>query len=327
MKPVRRLASLLVIAIAGAASLATSPPPPSAPPSLDETVEGTAELSAEHPAIVRLVDIRVSGLDPKLSGRASVLLTPTAAGSDPDLDGAGEIRASIVSREAGSSTATVGPSGAFRSLLDSAKPPRPVDLICAEGACEGHFALVVDAVGLERAQTVNVDWKVAAHVDLWAGVPPGGRTPIAVTAREPEDGAAAVMSAEASGVQARLDARHRLAMWRVSLTLGDGVLAERPGWPLVVLGHLRPTSTVVAAPDDTLGDPSPGLFIEGVGDQAGNGLQIQPEGRDGVRTVLDVHRQRHMRGGVHGRARSRRPPAGCSDRRGLGTRRPGDRVG
>ena len=150
MKSVRRLASLLVIVVAGAASLATSPPPPSAPPSLDETVEGTAELSAEHPAIVRLVDIRVSGLDPKLSGRASVLLTPTAAGSDPDLDGAGEIRASIVSREAGSGTATVGPSGAFRSLLDSAKPPRPVDLICAEGACEGHFALVVDAVGLER---------------------------------------------------------------------------------------------------------------------------------------------------------------------------------
>ena len=273
---VRRLASLLVIAVAGAASLATSPPPPSAPPSLDETVEGTAELSAEHPAIVRLVDIRVSGLDPKLSGRASVVLTPTASGSDPDLDGAGEIRASIVGREAGSSTATVGPSGAFRSLLDSAKPPRPVDLVCAEGACEGHFALVVDAVGLERAQTVNVDWRVAAHVDLWAGVPPGGRTPIAMTAREPEDGAAAVTSAEAIGAETRIDTKNRLAMWHVSLTLGEETLAERPGWPLIALGHLRSTGTVIAKPNDTVGDPIPGLFIEGVGDQAGNGLDLQP---------------------------------------------------
>jgi hypothetical protein len=123
---------------------------------------------------------------------------------------------------------------------------------------------------------VNVDWQVAAHVDLWAGVPAGGRTPIAMTAREPEDGAPAVTSAEAVGAPARLDAKHRLAMWRVSLTLGEGVLAERPGWPLIVLGHLRPTSTVVAAPDDTLGNPSPGLFIEGVGLQAGNGLQIRP---------------------------------------------------
>jgi hypothetical protein len=99
-----------------------------------------------------------------------------------------------------------------------------------------------------------------------------------VTAREPEaEGAAArVTSAEASGVQARLGAKHRLAMWRVSLTLGDGALAEQPGWPLIVLGHLRPTSTIVAAPEDTLGDPIPGLFIEGVGDQASNGLEIRP---------------------------------------------------
>ena len=276
MTTTRRLTSLAVIAVAAAATIATSPIPASAPPSLNETVEGTAELSVEHPAIVRLVDIRVSGLDPKLSGRASVVLTPTAAGTDSDLDQAGEIRASIVGREAGSSTATVGPSGAFRSLLDSQKPQRGVDLACAEGACEGHFALVVDAVGLAPAQTVNVDWKVAAHVDLWAGVPAGGRTPIAVTAREPEGGAAALMSTEASGAQARLDARHRLAMWRVSLTLGDGILAEEPGWPLIVLGHLRPTTTVIDEPIDSTGSPLMGMFIEGIGDQAGNGLELRP---------------------------------------------------
>ena len=276
MKPVRHLASLAVIAIAAAATVATSPPPPSAPPSLNETVEGTAELSVEHPAIVRLVDLRVSGLDPKLSGRASVVLTPTAAGTDPDLDRAGEVRASIVGREAGSSTATVSPSGAFRSLLDSAKPPRPVDLVCAEGACEGHFALVVEAVGLAPAQTVNVDWKVAAHVDLWAGVPAGGRTPIALTAREPEAGATAVTSAEAVGAETRIDAKRRLAMWRVSLTLGEDALTERPGWPLIALGRLRSTATVIAKPNDTLGDPIPGLFIEGAGDQAGTGLDLNP---------------------------------------------------
>ena len=133
------------------------------------------------------------------------------------------------------------------------------------------------------------------------------------------------MSAEASGVQARLDAKHRLAMWRVSLTLGDGVLAERPGWPLIVLGHLRPTSTVVAAPDDTLGDPIPGLFIEGVGDQAGNGLDIRPRDEMEFEPFWTCVADDVCADGVHGRARPLRPAAGCSDRRGLGARRPGDR--
>ena len=276
----RRLAGLLALVLAASATIATSPPQPTPPPSLDETVRGSAELSVEHPAIVRLVDVRISGMDPSVSGgpMASVTLTPTAGGIDLDLEGAGEVRTSIVGREAGGSTATVGPSGAFRSLLDSQKPPRPVELECAKGLCEGRFALVVDAVGLAGAETIRVDWQVAAHVDLWGGVLAGGKPTLDVTVDEPEadGGAAAVSSAEVAGAATRLDAKHRLVMWRVSLILGDEALVERPGWPLVVLGRLRPISTVIEEPVDSTRSPLMGMFIEGIGDQAGNGLDLSP---------------------------------------------------
>jgi len=272
----RRWASFLVVLVAASASMATTPAPPTPPPSADTGVTGTVELTADHPAAVRPITVRVTGLDVSSSGRTSVLLTATATRL-PELENKAEVRLSIVRPEAGASTATVGPPGAFRSLLDSANPPRAVDLQCVKGACEGRFALIVDGIHLPAGNTVSVDWSVATHVEAWSGVPPGGKPALEVTVdNAPADPAkVAVTSAEAAGEPVRLDPTHRLAMWRVMLELGDQTLAEQPGWPLVALGRLRPTIEVVKSPGGAGGAPVSGMFIEGVGDQATNGLELR----------------------------------------------------
>ena len=271
----RRWASFIVVLVAALASIATSPMPPTPPPSADTGVTGTVELSAEHPAAVRELTVRITGLDAS-NARASVLLTPTATRL-PELENNAEVRLSIVRPEAGASTATVGPSGAFRSLLDSANPPRAIDLRCEKGVCEGRFALIVDGVHLGAAKSVSVDWSIASHVEVWSGLPAGAIPAIDVTVDKapPDGGVVAVTSAETAGEPVRLDPTHRLAMWRVSLTLGDEKLAEQPGWPIVALGRLRPTINVVKTSADGASAPLTGLFIEGVGDQASNGLELR----------------------------------------------------
>jgi hypothetical protein len=275
----RRSTSLVVAAVAALASIATSPMPRTPPPTADTTTTGTVEVSGEHPAAVRELVVRVTGLDPNKTGQVPTVQFTTTANTAPGFDEAGGVRTSIVLPEPGGSIhEDVGPSAAFRVLLDPLTPPRNLKLTCTNGVCEGRFALVVDVLHRTGSTAVNVDWQVATHVDLWGGVPAGGKAVVDVTVEEPatEGGAAAVASAYATGDATRLDIRHRLTMWRLSLTLGDGVLAEQPGWPLVVLAHLRPTNKVVTAPNDAAGDPWPGMFVEGVGDQTSHGVTLGP---------------------------------------------------
>jgi hypothetical protein len=274
----RRSTSLLVAVVAALASIATSPAPATPPPTADTTTTGTVEVSGEHPAAVRELVVRVTGLDPNRTFQVPTVRFTTTANSVPGLDDGGGIRTSIVLPEPGGSLDDNGPSAAFRVLLDPLTPPRNLRLTCTNGVCEGRFALVVDVLHRTGSTAVSVDWQVATHVDLWGGVPAGGKAVVDVTVEEPaaEGGAAAVTSAEAVGEPTRLDARHRLAIWRLSLTLGDGVLAEQPGWPLVVLAHLRPTNKVVTAPNDVTGDPWPGMFVEGVGDHMTDGVTLGP---------------------------------------------------
>ena len=270
----RRSTSLLVAAVAALASIATSPPPPTPPPTADTTTTGTVEVSGDHPAAVRELLVRVTGLDPNRTLQVPTVRFTTTANSVPGLDEGGGIRTSIILPEPGGSVGEdVGPSAAFRVLLDTQTPPRNLHLTCTNGVCEGRFALVVDVLHRTGSTAVSIDWQVATHVDLWGGVPVGGKAVVDVTVDEPA--AAAVTSAEAVGQPTRLDLKHRLAMWHLALTLGDGVLAEQPGWPLVVLGHLRPTNKVITAPHDAALIQS-SLFVVGVGDHASDGVVLRP---------------------------------------------------
>jgi hypothetical protein len=271
----RRWTSLLVVAVAASGSIATSPPQPTLPPRVDGTVEGTFELSAAHPVAVREFRVRVTGLDATSSGgrQASVTFTPSASGIASDDAAAGRLRTSVVAAAAGESDWP----GAFRSVIDTEATPRSIDLTCAKGTCEGQFALVVNAIGRTAAEPVDVDWHVATHVDLWGGVVAGRQPAVEITVEEPAADPAAVTSASTTGANVRLDSTHRLAMWRLSMTLGDEALAAPPGWPLTVTGRLRSTSTVVTAPAE--GEPrEPNLFIEGVGDLTDVGIEISRPG-------------------------------------------------
>jgi hypothetical protein len=274
----RRSTSLVVAAVAALASIATSPMPPTPPPTADTTTTGTVEVSGEHPAAVRELVVRVTGLDPNRTLQVPSVKFVTTAKVAPGFDEAGGIRTSIVLPEPGGSIhEDVGPSAAFRVLLDPLTPPRNLKLICTNGVCEGRFALVVDVMHRTGPTAVSVDWQVATHVDLWGGVPVGAKAVVDVTVEEPAaiGGTAAVTSAEAVGQPTRLDMKNRLAMWRLSLTLGDEVLAEQPGWPLVALAHLRSTNNVVTAPHDAAEIQS-SLFVEGVGDHASDGVALRP---------------------------------------------------
>jgi hypothetical protein len=276
----RRWSSVFVAAVAALASIATSPPPPTKPPTADTTTTGTLEVSGEHPAAVRVLRVRVTGIDANSSTQQPTVQFTSTAKTAPGFDEGGGIRTSIVLPEPGGSTGEhVGPSAAFRVLLDPLTPPPNLRLTCTTGVCEGRFALVVDVLHRTGSTAVSVDWQVTTHVDLWGGgVPAGGKAVVDVTVEEPAavGGAAAVTSADATGAPTRLDMKHRLAMWHLSLTLGDGVLAEQPGWPLVVLAHLRPTNKVITAPKDAAGDPWPGMFVEGAGDHTSDGVALGP---------------------------------------------------
>jgi hypothetical protein len=269
MTTTRRLASLAVIAVAGAATIATSPGTPSPPPGIDEALSGTVELSAERPVAVREIVVRVTGLDPTAtSGRvASVMFRPTANGLRPAA-GAGELWTSVVRAEPAEPGEPRFESGTFRSLVDWQAAPPSLDLTCAEGACEGRFALIVDLVNRTMAEPVNIDWNVAAHVELWSGLPAGSQPAVEVTVDETAP-AAAVTSAELSDETATLDLTNRLAMWRLAMTLGDEAVA-RPAWPIVVTARLRPTATAKEIPDG--GMRGPNIFIEGAGDRYNVGL-------------------------------------------------------
>jgi hypothetical protein len=277
----RRWASLVAIAVAGFASLATTPPTPSPPPSVDKSTTGSAHLSAGAPVVVQELSLRfnnaaVSGGPPVVSFTPTALLEATA--------GKGDVRLSVMPAE------LTGPGDqyqAFRVARGAQTQFGPWRLTCDGKICEGKFALVVEWLDAAAGETVDVDWDVKAHVDLWSGgedaLPP---VEFSATDAEPSVDAAVTSAVVHSAEPARLDVENRLALWRVSMTLGDGPLESGPYWPLIIKALLIPTSTTFNPPTEGEAAP-PRVFIQGADEftsggfnatQPGDGIEFQPFG-------------------------------------------------
>lgn len=260
----RRWASLALIAAAAFASLATTPPTPSPPPSVDQSTSGSAHLTAETPVVVKELSLRfdntaTTGGPPVVSFDQTALLAATG--------GTGDIRLSVIPAE------TTGPSDQsvpFRVAPGAQTQFGSWRLTCDGKVCEGTFALIVEWLDPAAEETVDVNWNVKAHVELWSGGE-GSLPSVEFSATDVEPGVdAALTSATVHNAEpARLDVENRLALWRVSMALGDGPLETGPGWPLIVTGRLVPTSTTVDPP--TTGEATPPRVIIEGGDESMSG--------------------------------------------------------
>jgi hypothetical protein len=261
----RRSASLAVLVVASLATLGTSQVA-TPPPTVGATLDGTFELTPDSPVGVQEFRVRLVGPGVESGQIPTVAFDPTAlvTGSEEGE----QLRLRVV---AAAPDDPAQPNDSFRTFTEE-KPndPRPWQLSCGAGACEGRFALVAVWADPEAKATATVDWRLAATVNVWSGVAAGA--PTARLTAESVDVADPHLNAQlAAGEPVRFDARNRLAQWRVSMRLGDGPLESTWGWPVVTTARLSATKSVIESPPDAeAGDALP--FIEGVGDERRGGL-------------------------------------------------------
>ncbi len=238
----RRLAGLVAIAIAGAATLATSQPAPTPAATIKQEIEGTVELTAATPAAVREFHLRLNGAGVGGGGSPTVIFLAT---SDHDED----VRLRIVPTTA-DTTPELGSTSNYRALAGVQGVSRTYRLACPTvDSCEGHFALIVEWDDPAATAEATIDWQLAADIGVWKGEAAG--TAIVDFAEEALAVAEPAVAVEgATGDAIRLDAQHRLAQWRVSMRLGADTLEAAPAWPLVTSARLTPVATLVAGPDE-----------------------------------------------------------------------------
>ncbi len=257
----RRLASLLVLVLAGSATIATSQPPPTPAATIKESLEGRIELSPDAPMAVQEFHLRLNGPTISKSGIPTVLFTPSAI-LESNVQGA-QVRLRVI----GIGAATPAQfASSFRSAPGPESPQRAWYIPCSQpDSCEGHFGLVVEWVDPDSTVAATVNWHLDADIGVWTGEAAGSA--IVDFATETVDAVAkpAIDIASARGEAVRMDATHRLAQWRVTMRLDDSPLSGPPVWPTVVTARLTPTSTVVTPPM-TGNSTGPCVLIDGPGD-------------------------------------------------------------
>jgi hypothetical protein len=255
----RRLASFAAIGVAAFATLATTSTPPPPPETDKTTVVAALALSPQAPAAVQLLHLHLDGVDMTKNVPPTVLFVPSVL---PESAATGDVLLSIVS-----TAQTQTPDGlkAFRSTAEPQDVPPSLPLACTGSSCDGQFALVGSWADPASKASATIKAQVDATVQLWGGIAAGRPTVSLTTEDQPGDVKPHQNRATASGDVTRLDVRHRLAQWQISMRLGDGPLKVAPHWPLVATARLAPTSTVVTSPDPAIGGV-PFAFIEGAGD-------------------------------------------------------------
>ena len=262
MTPTRRLASLAVIMVAGAATIATSPAPPSPPPEVKSSIEGQFELTPDQPVAIQRILVHLDGTTLNTGRGSTVTFTPRTVISPP---GPALVRLSIVR---GDDSATAEGDAAFRRI-DQHQDPEQLNLTCTERACDGTFALIAEWDDPDADATATIDWTPDVRIQVWSGEAAGEPAVTAVA----DDGDAPTLSrAAVSGAPVRLDVRQRFAQWWVSMRLGDGPLEAEPTWPLVARALLTATGDVVGAPEGAAVD-LPIVSVHGTGDMQNTGTQ------------------------------------------------------
>jgi hypothetical protein len=255
----RRLASLLAIVLSGGATLATSAPVPTPAAHLKHALDGTATLSPEAPVAVQEFHVRVSG--PKVFA----IQSPTvnfAWSAKPQGGNAADVRLRIV--KAGPNSAS-NSTDAFRVLGPVFEASPAYRLACTGDVCEQRFAAIVEWTDPASSESATVDWHVDADIGVFDGGAAGSATADVTTETIDVVEPPALTVAQATGEAVRLDARNRVAQWRVTFRLGPGELATAPAWPLIATARLVPNSTVVTPPDE--GDPTVAFpFVDGLGE-------------------------------------------------------------
>lgn len=257
----RRLASLVALALAGSATIATSQPMPTPAATIKESLEGRLELSPDAPMAVQEFHLRLNGPTISKSGTPTVLFTPSA------ILASNEQGAQVRLRVVGIGPATVVPyPSSFLSAPGPESPQQAWSIPCPRPeSCEGRYALIAEWVDPDSAMAATIDWHLDADIGVWTGEAAGSA--IVDFASETIDAVEkpAIDIASARDEAVRMDATHRLAQWRVTMRLDDSTLAGRPVWPNVVTARLTPTSTVVTPPQT--GNPTQACaFIDGPGD-------------------------------------------------------------
>jgi hypothetical protein len=187
----------------------------------------------------------------------------------PESASAEDVLLSIVS-----TAKTVNANGfkAFRSTAEPQDLPPSLPLTCTGGSCDGQFALIGSWADPASQASSTIKVQAEATVQLWGGVAAGRPTVALTTEPQPADVKPRQNRATASADMTRLDVRHRLAQWHISMRLGDGPLSVAQQWPIVATARLAPRSTVLTNPDPAAGGV-PFAFIEGVGDAQSIGLE------------------------------------------------------
>ena len=255
----RRLASLAAIGFAAFATLATSSTTPP-PPETDKTsVEAALALSAPGPVAVQLLHLHLDGVDMTKNRPPTALFTPSVL---PESAEAGDVRLMVIST---AKIQTVDGSKAFRTTAEQQDVPPSMPLACTGSSCDGQFALIGSWADPASQASETIKARVEAVVQLWGGIAAGRPTVTLTAVDQPGDVTPHMNWAKATGDATRLDVRHNLAQWRISMRLGDGPLTDAPHWPLIATARLTPRSTVVTSPDPTIGGVSL-AFIEAEGE-------------------------------------------------------------
>ncbi len=220
----RRLASLAVIVVAGAATIATSPPRPTPPPEVKSSLAGKFELSPDQQVAIQRFNIHLEGTGLNAGRGTTVTFAPNTVVSPP---GPAQVRISIVR---GDDSARPDAASAFRRV-DTLQVPEEVNLACTDRTCDGSFALIAEWDDPDAAATATIDWTLDVRIQIWSGVAAG--EPALTVVAAADDGDAPTLSrAAVSGAPVRLDVRQRFAQWRVSMRLGNGPLESNPRGPL-----------------------------------------------------------------------------------------------
>ncbi len=253
----RRLAGLLAIAVAGFSSLATSSVA-TPPPTVEGSLEGSLELSADAPAAVRQFSVRIALPGVEITQFPAVTFKPSAVFSTSD-----------ESEEVWFGVLDVNPTGvtheAYRGALRAQESPPSYNLPCDDaGICQGNFAVIAQWADPDpdADATATIDWRVAATVGLWSGAAVNPQPTVELDAAA-NDLAPQLNAASVVGETVRLDATHRLAQWRVTLRLPEAGAEPQDGvrrWPVLATARLSTTKEVVVAPDDHPGSVLP--FID-----------------------------------------------------------------
>jgi hypothetical protein len=230
----RRIARLVVLAVAGLAVAGTSAATPPPAPAQPIRITGTARLTAEQPVLLQPLDVVVG------SGQLTKLdLTPSLDGV-PD---AGTVIASIESADPSSR-----PDNAPATGLASWPPTTTWRFACSGQPCATRYVLLLTWFGAPPGGVADVSWAVDGTASF-AGSIPAGATPGTLTVTAPADAptirTAFRVSSTTSGEPVELTETDRFASWKVTLKAQDPA-ARLHGWPAVGRARLSLQATQTA---------------------------------------------------------------------------------